>query len=306
MNFSNRHLLIAAKAAIFVLMAWLIADRLFLRNDIDNQWQLFTQHINGERFYLFIIAILFMPLNWVLETVKWRILLQSSYAPFKELMKGVIAGVTFGFVTPGRSGEFIGRVLYLNEQDKTKVFYLTGIGGIAQTAVTLLAGSVCLNVLIDDPFLQGIAMGLALICTLFYFRFDLLNRLINSVPFLVRKGLTIHNTEIPSTTLLLKVFGISAARYGIYLIQYVAVFMFFGVSTNALLLTAHNAVLLLVQSFSPLLPFMDISFRGGSALWVYGNISQNNIAILTAALSIWVINLVLPAVIGYVFIVRKK
>ncbi|MBS1614034.1 MAG: flippase-like domain-containing protein [Bacteroidetes bacterium] len=306
MNFSNRHLLLAAKAAIFVLMAWLIADRLFLQNDIDNQWQLFTQHINGERFYLFIIAILFMPLNWVLETVKWRILLQSSYAPFKELMKGVIAGVTFGFVTPGRSGEFIGRVLYLNEQDKTKVFYLTGIGGIAQTAVTLLVGSLCLNVLVDDVFIQGIAMGLALICTLFYFRFDLLNRLINSFPFLVRKGLTIHNTEIPSTNLLLKVFGISAARYGVYLLQYVAVFMFFGVSTNALLLTAHNAVLLLVQSFSPLLPFMDISFRGGSALWVYGNISQNNIAILTAALSIWVINLVLPAVIGYVFIVRKK
>lgn len=69
-------------------------------------------------------------------------------------MKGVIAGVTFGFVTPGRSGEFIGRVLYLDDKDKTKVFYLTGIGGIAQTAITLLAGSLCLSVLIDDPFLQ--------------------------------------------------------------------------------------------------------------------------------------------------------
>lgn len=295
-----------AKAAIFVLMAWLIADRLFLRNDIGNQWQVFTHHLNGNRFYLFIIAILLMPVNWVLETVKWRILLQDVHAPFGKLMKGVIAGVTFGFVTPGCSGEFIGRVLYLDDKDKTKVFYLTGIGGIAQTAVTLLAGSLCLNAMQIDVFLQGLAMGLALVCTLLYFRFDLLNRLITSFPFLVRKGLTIPNTEIPSTRLLLRVFGISAARYTVYLVQYVAVFMFFGVSSHALLLAAHNAVLLLVQSFSPLLPLMDISFRGGSALWVYGTVSDNNIAILTAALAIWLINLVLPAVIGYVFIVRKK
>lgn len=295
-----------AKAAIFILMAWLIANKLLLQNDFNEQRELFRQNMNGEKFYLFIIAFLLMPVNWLLETVKWRILLQDGKTSFVNLLKGIIAGVTFGFVTPARSGEFIGRVIYLDDAHKAKVFYLSSIGGIAQTAVTLVVGSLCLTAMNLDGFLQGLAVGLACCCVLFYFRFDVLNKLLSSVPFLVNNGLTISNEELPQPRVQIQVLTIAAVRYGVYLLQYMFVFMFFGVSMDALLLLLHNALLLLVQSFSPLMPWMDISFRGGSALWIYSDVTDNNIAVVTAAVCIWVINLVLPAVVGYVFIVRRK
>lgn len=287
-------------------MAWLIADKLLLQNDFKEQRELFRENLNGECFYLFVIAFLFMPVNWLLETVKWRILLQDSKTSFIDLLKGVMAGVTFGFVTPARSGEFIGRVLYMNDAHKAKVFYLSSIGGIAQTVVTLMAGALCVSAMNIDGFLQGLAIGLAGCCLLLYFRFDVLNKLLLSFPFMVRNGLTIGNEELPQLKVQVQVLAIAALRYFVYLLQYMLVFMFFGVSMDALLLLMHNALLLLVQSFSPLMPWMDISFRGGSALWVYGSVTDNNIAVVTAAVCIWVINLVLPALVGYVFIVRKK
>lgn len=289
-----------------MLMAWLIADKLLLQNDFKEQRELFRENLNGECFYLFVIAFLFMPVNWLLETVKWRILLQDSKTSFIDLLKGVMAGVTFGFVTPARSGEFIGRVLYMNDAHKAKVFYLSSIGGIAQTVVTLMAGALCVSAMNIDGFLQGLAIGLAGCCLLLYFRFDVLNKLLLSFPFMVRNGLTIGNEELPQLKVQVQVLAIAALRYFVYLLQYMLVFMFFGVSMDALLLLMHNALLLLVQSFSPLMPWMDISFRGGSALWVYGSVTDNNIAVVTAAVCIWVINLVLPALVGYVFIVRKK
>lgn len=247
-----------------------------------------------------------MPINWVLEAIKWRVLLQDERTAFTELMKGVVAGITFGLVTPARSGEFIGRVIYLDDAHKTKVFYLTGIGGIAQTAVTLMAGALCLAYMNFDSLVQGLALGLAVAVLFLYFRFDIINKLIVSFPILVKHGLTISHEELPTTQLQMQVLLISAMRYAVYLLQYVLVFMFFGVSTNALLLLVHSGLLLLVQSFSPLMPLVDISYRGGSALWVYRAVTDNNLAVLTAAVAIWLINLVVPAVVGYLFIVRKR
>ncbi len=228
MNFNNRYFLLFAKAAIFILMAWLIADKLLLQNDFKDQRELFRQNMQGEKFYLFLIAFLLMPVNWLLETVKWRILLQDGKTSFINLLKGVIAGVTFGFVTPARSGEFIGRVIYLDDAHKAKVFYLSSIGGIAQTAVTLVVGSLCLTAMNLDGFLQGLAVGLACCCVLFYFRFDVLNRLLSSVPFLVNNGLTISNDELPQLRVHTSTGHSCGAVWCVPVAVYVCVYVFRG------------------------------------------------------------------------------
>jgi hypothetical protein len=286
-------------------MSWVIFDQLFLKNDFRAQLALCLQYLNGDRFYLFVFAILLMPLNWCLETLKWKILLRTRI-PFSKLLQSIIAGITVGFVTPGRSGEFIGRIMFLNDDNRSKIFYLSSIGGLAQTAASLVIGIPFVLIWRNDLFITEIVIGSALLYLFAFFRFDLLNRFISKWPFLQRYGLIIEEGDLPILTTQLWVMLLSLLRFTVYLLQYVLLLSFLGINVGSVALFTHSTVYLLAQTFSPLMPLLDFSYRGATALYIFHNISNNNIAILSAVMMVWFINLVIPAIIGYLFILRRK
>ncbi|MCW5906748.1 MAG: flippase-like domain-containing protein [Chitinophagales bacterium] len=306
MQLPNRKIIWAVtKAVLFVLLVWFLVNTLFLKNDFKEQGAAFSKQLSESNAWLLCFLLLLMPVNWLLETFKWKVLLKEEKLSFADLLKGVLAGVTFGFATPARGGEFIGRVMYAGRENGTKVFYLSAIGGIAQTTVTLVCGVFCLSFL-GNSFLQGVALGVSVAFLFFYFRFDVLNRLLLAAQSCFPYKITVPNNVLPSIERQSLVLLLSFFRYGVYLVQYVLAFMFMGVSDDLLLLTTHNGMLLLVQSFSPFLPVFDAGFRGSAALYVFKDFNSNSVAVLSATLLVWFINLVLPALAGYVFIVRKK
>ena len=302
--FRNQKFLVALKLSLFVLMVWFIADRLFLKNNFKQQADFFLLNFKTENSYLFLVAILLMPVNWILETIKWRLLIKSA-EPFPHLLKSIIAGVTLGFVTPGRSGEFVGRVLFVSEENKAKIFYLSSIGGIAQSVATLVAGVFFVFVWSGNSFFYGITIGVAVVFLLVYFRFDLLNQLISSNSFLAKHSLVIGEEELPSMLTQLQVLLLSFVRFGVYLLQYVLLMLFFGVSSNFWLMLINSGVFLVAQTFSPMMPFIDLSYRGGTALYVFADFT-NSLGVLSAVMMVWLINLVFPSVIGYFFILNRK
>ncbi len=297
--------MVLVKVVVFVLMTWFIVQQLFLKNDFTAQLKFFSQNFNPDNAYLFIIAVLLMPVNWLLETVKWQMLLKVDL-PFLNLLKSVIAGITFGFVTPARSGEFVGRAMYLDDESKPKIFFLSVVGGIVHTAITVGAGAICVALWSDNAIWASAATGASIGFFLLYFRYDLFNRIIASVPFLEQRNLFLHKHQLPDFPTQVKVLLITALRYAVYLTQYVALMMFFGVGNNFFALFIHNGVFFLVHTFSPLMPFLDFTFRGGAALYIFGSFTSNNIAVISAVLWAWVMNLVIPAVIGYLFILNRR
>jgi Lysylphosphatidylglycerol synthase TM region len=286
-------------------MTWFIVNQLFIKNDFTAQLTFCIQHLQGNRFWLFIFAIALMPLNWGLETVKWKVLLRS-HVSYSRLVKSIIAGITIGFVTPGRSGEFAGRVLFLNDDKGTKVFYLSSIGGLAQTAASLVIGAPFVLMWSNDVFITEIVTACGLIYLLVFFRFDLLNKVLSSWSFLQRYGLVIEHTDLPVIETQLYVLLLSAIRFLIYSMQYVLLLMFFGVGNNVPALLTHSIVYLLAQTFSPLMPLLDFSYRGASALYVFKDFPINTIAILSTVMIVWLVNLVAPAVIGYFYILKRR
>ncbi|HLP19263.1 MAG TPA: lysylphosphatidylglycerol synthase domain-containing protein [Chitinophagales bacterium] len=300
----NKYVKNTLMLALLVLMGWFIVQQLFIKNDFDAQVAFFKQNINTANAWLLILAVLLMPINWLLETFKWKLLIKSA-EPFMHLFKSVIAGTTLGFVTPGRTGEFVGRVLFVKEENKAKIFYLSSIGGIAQSVATLCVGVFLVFMWSGNSFFYGLTMGVAIAFLLVYFRFDLLNRFISSNAFLQKHSLVIGHDELPGVALQFIVLLLSFIRFGVYLTQYVLLLMFFGVSTDFFALLVHSGVFLVAQTFSPMMPFVDVSYRGGSALYVFHNFTTNNIGVLTAVMMVWLINLVIPSLVGYLFIVGK-
>lgn len=294
-----------AKTALFILLVWFLADTLFIKNNFRQQIAAFLKNLSGNNIGLLCLLLVLMPVNWLLETIKWKVLLKEEGLPFVHLLKGVLAGVTFGFVTPARGGEFIGRVMYASKENSIKVFYLSALGGIAQTTATLVCGVFCLGFL-GNSFLQGMALGVSVVFLFFYFRFGVLNRLLLAIQSYFPYKITVPNDSLPGIEKQSLVLLLSLFRYNIYLLQYVLAFMFTGVSNNIPLLAVHSGILLLAHSFSPFLPLFDTALRGSVAVYVFKNFNPNNIALVSAVLLIWVTNLALPALAGYIFIVRKK
>lgn len=286
-------------------MSWFIIDQLFIKNDIRAQWEFFVMNLEPRKLFYLFIALLLMFANWGLEAVKWRVLIQSPIL-FGKLIRAIVAGITIGMITPGRGGEFIGRALFLDEQNKAKVFYLSSIGGIAQTTVTLIAGVFCIYLWRDDSFLLGLTLGVSIIFLLLYFRFDLLNRFISSSSFLQRYSLVISERDLPDIGIQVRVLLISFLRFCVYLSQYVLLLFAFGEINSIPVLAVYSGVFLLVQTFSPLMPLIDISFRAGSALYIFSELTRNDIAVVFAVTCVWLINLVIPSLIGYLFILKKR
>ncbi|MES2732217.1 MAG: lysylphosphatidylglycerol synthase domain-containing protein, partial [Bacteroidota bacterium] len=95
---------------------------------------------------LFLPLLLLLGLiNWSLEAQKWR-LLASKVEPisWKEAFKGVLAGLSLGFVTPNTVGDYAARIWMLENRNRMEAIGAVMLGRVAQLYITLMAGGVAL------------------------------------------------------------------------------------------------------------------------------------------------------------------
>ena len=82
-----------------------------------------------------------MLVNWAIEARKWQVVIRKIQPiSFFQSWKAIHAGLTLAFFTPNRTGEYIGRVLYIQEGKRIQAVSLTIVCSMAQLLVTWLAG----------------------------------------------------------------------------------------------------------------------------------------------------------------------
>ena len=105
---------------------------------------------------------------------------------------------------------------------------------------------------------------------------------------------------------LLKVFAYSVARYAVFTTQFFILLELFEVQilyADAIILIM---IMLFVISVIPTIAITEIGVRGSVAVFLFGLISANTIGILSATFLLWVINLLIPSLIGVAFIFMLK
>ncbi|MFN8292567.1 MAG: lysylphosphatidylglycerol synthase domain-containing protein [Chitinophagales bacterium] len=289
------------KFAVVALCAYIIYEQFSHLGNSAAQRDVMLLGIKTKG-YLLAIAFLLMPLNWFLETKKWQILLaEISFQPFFKLLKAVLQGVMVGTVTPWRMGEFVGRTFELERSEAAKSFYFSALGGMAQAFVTALVGLFFLPWFYPSAWLVVFS---ALVCSGLLVAYFFFHKLPLRFYFFQKKaGAWLVQ---PSFAKLLYVLLLSLLRYGVYLTQWILVAYTFAVHDNILFLAAGVAVTLLFQSISPALPFFDLAVRSGISLFVFANISSNPIAVLLSTITIWLMNIAIPAIIGIIFFIKNK
>ncbi|HQR93765.1 MAG TPA: hypothetical protein PLZ97_10460, partial [Sediminibacterium sp.] len=97
---------------------------------------------------VFALVLVLMTLNWGLEARKWQ-LLASKVQPISywSAYRAILSGQAFALNTINRSGDFLGRILYLEEGNRLRAVGLSLIGSMSQILVTFGIGFISLTVL---------------------------------------------------------------------------------------------------------------------------------------------------------------
>ncbi|MCW3127995.1 MAG: hypothetical protein JWO03_3653 [Bacteroidetes bacterium] len=306
-----RRLLLALKVGIFIFMSLVIYRRVSSVQHFVGSFDVFMGRFSGGNVALLLTVILLMPLNWALEAIKWKLLLKhSAHVTLREALRSVLGGLSIGFATPARVGEFAGRVMFLHKGERVDGIYLSALGGIAQSIVTFLTALFMLRFYTGkaDVFFSAYSyVGFALLAFIMiglYISFDQI------VEWLHHRGLSIDNYIIPTGKTPHRndkwlVFITSFFRYSVYVLQYYLLLRFVGIEGNLFEMTAAISLVLFLQSVSPLIPLTDMTVRGGIALLVFADYGNHmTIGIFMVPVMLWAINLLIPAIVGYFYILN--
>lgn len=265
------------------------------------------------------LVVLLMVFNWSLEAIKWRIsIARIQQISFTKSLRAVLSGVSFSVSTPNRIGEYIGRLLYMDEGNRLRTIAVTMVGSISQLIITLLMGFIGLLLLqqqihqkelISTVWLQFISTGVLLvllILTLFYFRLAWLIKLIDRLPIMNRFVYLVKALEGFNATLLTRILSLSLLRFFVFACQYYLLFVFFDVDISGWQAFWAVSVSFLVMAVIPTIAIAELGLRGKVSLIFAGLFSSNKAGIIFTTTGIWFINLIIPAIIGSVLIFSIK
>jgi uncharacterized membrane protein YbhN (UPF0104 family) len=307
-----------------LLFAWLsysVFKQIKNQPDLEDSWLNIKASFTDTRVLNFILVFVLMFVNWSLEALKWKISVQGVQpVSFFRSLKAIFSGVSFSVTTPNRTGEYLGRVLYMDDGNRLRVISLTILGSISQLLVTIFFGLLGLLILrpdIDNVSLSGwmewikdlgiIGASLVFIfLTVFYFRIGWLVKWIDKIPAIKKYIWLINELEKTDTTLLLRLLSISLLRYLVFATQYFLLFRFFGVEVNWWQGFWATAIVFFVMAITPTIELFEVVKKMYITKEIFAIFTVNTLAIGFVTTTIWCINLVIPAAIGSLLILGIK
>jgi uncharacterized membrane protein YbhN (UPF0104 family) len=288
--------------------------------DLEKSWLLIRKSFESPMILNLVAVVLLMIVNWGIEAFKWKLSVQKiQRINFITSFKAILSGTSFSVTTPNRVGEYIGRVLYMGEGNRLRAIALTITGSMSQLIITLFMGWIGFMVLrkqiagsqLLTPFWIQVMLygtgGVLLTLTVFYFRLSWIIRWIDRLPRVKKYAWLIKELEDFNATLLLQLLSLSALRFLVFIIQYYLLFRLFNVEVSWWQGLWAVSVSFLVMAVIPTIAlFTDLSLRGEVSLKLLGLFSHNTLGISLASVSIWFINLIIPALTGSLLILSIK
>ena len=310
-NIASRHWQLIFSGLALLLLLGTLCFELKHTENLAALWETFLLQLHTSNWRLLAGALLLMPLNWLVETLKWRQFVQR-YNPISlgKALMAVWVGVGFSLFTPNRVGEYGGRILFIQAEHRWKAVFINLIGNYSQYLALLTIG--CFGgvfylfrlELLSTFGLWSLSVCAALTLVLVYLIYFNIRRIrpllsrVSKRPWwqaLIQEGEVLQHFN---TSELVQLLAWAILRYGIYSTQYLLLLLFLGINPGLLVTYAGIALIFLVQTCLPLAPLAGLFVRGNMAVWVWMPFGENALQALASSFTLWIINLVLPALIG--------
>ncbi len=268
--------------------------------------------------YVIVVVFFMMFINWSVEALKWRFLIKKiENVSILGSLRAVFAGITVSAFTPNRVGEYGGRVFCLEKADRIQGVLITVIGSMAQLLTTVIFGLIGIGLmpkylpyLSQNIFSVNISPTLLLLCVViisavlvfFFLNISYLSRVLSNIRML--ENYNMYNTVFSfyNKKELLIILFFSILRYIVFSTQFFILLLLFDVNINFYDALVLIPTMFFIISIIPSIAIAEIGVRGSVAIFLFGLVSVNKIGIISATFTLWVINLLIPTLIGVIFI----
>lgn len=309
---SRRFINLAFKILVALLLGFVLLAEIRAKDDLLDTWLLFRSQVRGAAAPWLVVALLLMPANWLAETLKWHQFVRR-YEPMSrwKALRAVLSGVSLSLFTPNRVGEYGGRILFVRPENHWKAIFANLVGNFSQYMVLLTAGTAGAAWLLWNRFgpidvfylrlLLVVAIsGLGLMYAV-YFNIRLILPLARRLPlarYFRRFAKDIRVLEQFNRQELTDILSWAVVRYVVYSTQYFCLLKFFNIQVDIIAGFAGIAAIFLVQTSIPLPPLACLMARGHLSVEMWSGFGANALSSLAATFSLWIINLILPALVG--------
>jgi len=284
---------ICIQLAIFIVLGLILINRI----NADDFDRLIFQFD-----FSLILVILFMPVNWMMEYLKWNVLLKQNSVSRKMAKESFASGMLSDFVIPGIPSNFIGRIFYYAPDDRIKLTFWIQVSNIIQFSITILFGlySLILLNLSEPPFIfWSLIAGLLLVIL------GISKPGRNLLGKFFGKEIQKQIQNLNENSILLTLIGYSFIRFIVFSIQFALLLYAFGQYQNLSIFFWIWSSYLFV-TISPSLFMGNLVIRESITATVF---SLGNFAILpviSATFLIWLINNFIPVVFAWFYITFRK
>ena len=272
--------------------------------------------LGHARLPLVLVALALVPANVGLEVYRWWRLVRRLRpgVRYRGALVAVLGGYPLGLLTPGRIGEYAGRAALLDGVPAGQAAALTFGEKMATLAAVLVGGLAALAHFLatraaPSPLWPAVVVfawlwtGVLLLAILH--PSGAKKALTTLLPFRpVRRALDAFDA-IPTREAAI-LLGLSFARYLVFASQFALLVLAFAPEAAVASAWAGVALVLFAKSAVHSVTLGDLGIREGAAVFFLGAYGVAAPAALDASLGVFVLNLLLPALVGVPFLLRLR
>lgn len=273
--------------------------------------------LDSKSFILIAVTFLLMIVNWFIEALKFKYILKKKVeVSTKDAVKAIYIGNATGIFTPDRLGNFIGRFIYFSKIEKMIITSSTLLGNYTQLITTVtfaLISAVLINTTYNSITVPLIDLRLILGVTIFVWTFLIYLfiyptkylKLIYKVKWIRKQEQSINYLKEFSIKESSKIIIYSIIRYIIFIAQFYLLLSAFGLNITILETTIFCGLLYLFTTLIPSPLMGNLGTREYISIILLSTYQNPEIALI-ASLSIWVINIAIPSIIGSYLLIKMN
>jgi hypothetical protein len=305
-----------------VLLFFLLLYTLYANissEEFSTSLKLFQKEFSWKKFPYFFAAVTLIFFNWGFETLKYYLSVQKlEPISFFRSYRGILFGNALNLILPASIGELTGRPLVLQSQNRLQGSAIAYFVSIAQKLASPLMGLIFFYVAHRLSFLDEnmqiaifgrlVPIGLMVVAIsifdfLFWFLFfwkpekivvlvskiDKLQPILSKIPEILKFSL-LHK---------IKLFGIGAFRFLIFVVQYWLLTFVFFEQFDEMKFFILIGVYFLTQFVIPSFGFLDLGIRPLLIMFIFHDYKQNILQLYATNYLIYLLNIVIPSLFGF-------
>lgn len=303
------------KAVLAIVALAYLIYRLVTFEHWDQAGERFSDAFRGNRLFFLAGAVILIFLNFSSEAIKWqRLVNRLEPVSFLKSLSGILASLTMAITTPNRIGDVITRGLILKPGHRLAGSGHTLLCILAQMVVTITVGLVGAATYLpsNDYLLKdhqdswiltlSISLSAGLILIVLFFSIDRLSGYFQRFRWLkvFHSFLSALQGVSGSDKAFLLLF--STIKFLTYITQFYLILHFFGIHIPAFTGLSAIALIYLILHFVPVPTVGDLGVRGSVSILILGPYTADVPAIVFTTFLIWIINIMIPALIGLVLL----